>query len=158
MDNPFDQFLDETRASLADLDRALVTLERAPRDRETLSLVLRLVRRIDSACGHQGLPRLARLTSAVAAVPGMPRDGSLVVTPGIVFLLQRAIDRARTILAVLDVAGAEPEGDDTVLIAELDAVVAGCRRAATPPQLIAPRAAIGHRHSTRPARIPTYQS
>ncbi|OYV40157.1 MAG: hypothetical protein B7Z80_05355, partial [Rhodospirillales bacterium 20-64-7] len=56
MDDLLADFLTETNESLAELDVALVTLERAPDDAETLSGVFRLVHTIKGTCGFLGLP------------------------------------------------------------------------------------------------------
>ncbi len=130
MDDLLGEFLAETNESLADLDVALVKLERTPQDGETLSLIFRLVHTIKGTCGFLGLPRLERVAHAAENVLGKVRDGALVVTPDIVGIILRSLDRVRQILATLTATGTEPEGDDKELIAELDAVFEG--RIATP--------------------------
>ncbi len=47
MDDLLSDFLTETNESLAELDVALVTLERTPDDAETLSFIFRLVHTIE---------------------------------------------------------------------------------------------------------------
>ena len=58
MDDLFVEFLAETNDSLAEADQALLKLERIPGDRNTLSLIFRLVHTIKGTCGFLGLPRL----------------------------------------------------------------------------------------------------
>src|SRR5207244_690392 len=53
------------------------------------------------------------------------RDSELEVTPGAVTLILKAIDRIRHILSAMEQTGAEPAGEDSVLIAEINAVASG---------------------------------
>ena len=84
MDDLLADFLTETNESLADLDVALVKLERTPDDQATLSLIFRLVHTIKGTCGFLGLPRLERVAHAAENVLGKVRDGVLTATPDIV--------------------------------------------------------------------------
>ncbi|HBK08354.1 MAG TPA: hybrid sensor histidine kinase/response regulator, partial [Acetobacteraceae bacterium] len=121
MDDLLSDFLTETNESLAELDIALVTLERTPDDAETLSFIFRLVHTIKGTCGFLGLPRLERVAHAGENVLGKLRDRSLAVTPDIVSDVLAAIDQIKAIVAGLSATGAEPAGDDTKLIAALNA-------------------------------------
>jgi len=56
---------------------------------------------------------------------GKFRDGVLEVTPEAVTLILKCIDRIRDLLAELEDTGEEPEGEDSELIAELDAMAEG---------------------------------
>ena len=112
MDDLLADFLTETNESLADLDVALVKLERTPDDSETLSLIFRLVHTIKGTCGFLGLPRLEHVAHAAENVLGKVRDGVLAVTPDMVSLVLTAIDRIKAIVAGLAATGSEPAGDD----------------------------------------------
>ena len=81
MDDLLADFLTETNESLAELDLALVRLERTPDDAPTLSLIFRLVHTIKGTCGFLGLPRLERVAHAAENVLVRVRDGALAVTP-----------------------------------------------------------------------------
>lgn len=50
MDDLISDFLTETNESIADLDVALLKLERTPTDQATLSLIFRLVHTIKGTC------------------------------------------------------------------------------------------------------------
>ncbi len=130
MDDLLSDFLTETNESLAELDVALVTLERTPDDAETLSFIFRLVHTIKGTCGFLGLPRLERVAHAGENVLGKLRDRSLTVTPAIVSDVLAAIDQIKAIVAGLTATGAEPAGDDTALIAALNATASGEQPAA----------------------------
>ena len=139
MDDLLADFLTETNENLAELDLALVTLERTPDDAATLALIFRMVHTIKGTCGFLGLPRLERVAHAGESVLGKVRDGALAVTPDMISLVLTALDRIKAILAGLAATGAEPEGDDAPLVAALEATAAGkpvrAAAAATPPAL-----------------------
>ena len=63
MDDLLADFVTESLESLSELDLALVKLERAPDDQQTLSLIFRLVHTIKGTCGFLGLTRLAASSS-----------------------------------------------------------------------------------------------
>ena len=138
MDDLLADFLTETNESLADLDGALLTLERTPDDAETLSFIFRLVHTIKGTCGFLGLPRLERVAHAGENVLGKLRDHTLAVTPDIVTQVLAGIDRIKAIVAALGATGAEPPGDDADLIAELNLTASGA-------QAPKPAAASAHR-------------
>jgi two-component system chemotaxis sensor kinase CheA len=125
MDDLIADFLTETHEGLAALDAALLKLERVPEDRKTLSEIFRLVHTIKGTCGFLGLSRLEAVAHAAENVLGRYRDGVLSVTPAGVTLVLRALDRIKEIVAGLESKGAEPVGDDSRLIADLDAAASG---------------------------------
>jgi two-component system chemotaxis sensor kinase CheA len=121
MDDLLADFLTETNESLAELDLALVRLERTPDDAQTLSQIFRLVHTIKGTCGFLGLPRLERVAHAAENVLVRVRDGALTVTPDMVSTVLRGIDCIKEILVGLAATGAEPAGDDAALVAALNA-------------------------------------
>ena len=125
MDDLLADFLTETNECLADFDSALVKLEKTPDDADTLGLIFRMVHTIKGTCGFLGLPRLERVAHAGENILGKLRDKTLVVTPDIVTQVLAAIDRIKLIVAGLGETGLEPAGDDTPLIAALNAVANG---------------------------------
>ncbi len=138
MDDLLADFLTETDESLAELDVALVKLERSPGDEATLALIFRMVHTIKGTCGFLGLPRLERVAHAAESVLGRVRDRKLTVTAEIVTQVLEALDRIKAILAGLRADGAEPAGDDAGLIDALDAIAE--RRARRAPPADAPPA------------------
>jgi two-component system chemotaxis sensor kinase CheA len=125
MDDLIADFLTETGEGLAGLDAALLRLERHPDDAQTIGEIFRLIHTIKGTCGFLGLSRLEKVAHAGENVLGRYREGSLAVTSGGVSLILRVVDRVREIMTGLEATGAEPAGDDTALIAELDAVFTG---------------------------------
>ena len=131
MDELLADFLTETNESLAELDVALLKLERTPDDAPTLSLIFRMVHTIKGTCGFLGLPRLERVAHAGENVLGRVRDGLLTVTPDMVSTVLFAIDRIKLIIAGLAATEVEPVGDDSALIAALDAICEGATASAS---------------------------
>ncbi|MBC9179730.1 hybrid sensor histidine kinase/response regulator [Pseudoroseomonas ludipueritiae] len=133
MDDLLADFLTETNEGLATLDVALLTLEKAPDDRPTLSEIFRSVHTIKGTCGFLGLSRLEKVAHAAENVLGKYREGSLKVTPAGITLILSAIDALKGIVAGLEATGSEPQGDDSALIAALDAAWRGGAVAAPEP-------------------------
>jgi two-component system chemotaxis sensor kinase CheA len=125
MDDLIAEFLTETNESLAELDLALVKLERTPDDQATLSLIFRLVHTIKGTCGFLGLPRLERVAHAAENVLGKVRDRELAATALVISAVLASLDRIKFILTGLAATGTEPAGDDSAITAALDAAAAG---------------------------------
>jgi len=140
MDDLLADFLTETNESLAELDAAVLTLERTPDDAGTLSLIFRMVHTIKGTCGFLGLPRLERVAHAGENVLGKLRDGTLSASPDVVSQILTALDRIKAILSGLSQSGAEPAGDDDALIAGLNATASGLAPPAAEPPTAEPPA------------------
>jgi two-component system chemotaxis sensor kinase CheA len=156
MDDLLADFLTETNENLAELDVALVTLERTPNDEATLSFIFRLVHTIKGTCGFLGLPRLERVAHAGENILGKIRDKALTVTPDIVSQVLASLDCIKSIVAHLGATGSEPAGDDADLIATLNATASGQIAASEPEKKAEPEAAAA---STAPlATAPAVQA
>jgi len=125
MDDLLQEFLTETNESLGALDVQLVQFEQNPHDTGTLGNIFRLMHTIKGTCGFLGLPRLESVAHAGENVLGKFRDGQLDVTPAAVSAILGSIDRIRELLGGLENTGEEPAGDDSVLVAELNAMAEG---------------------------------
>src|SRR5690606_8895485 len=125
MDDLLTEFLTETNESLDTVDNELVRLEQNPNDKAVLDNIFRLVHTIKGTCGFLGLPRLESVAHAAENVLGNFRDGKLTVNSELVSLILQALDTIKMILRGLEVTGAEPEGDDDMLIAMLDEAAEG---------------------------------
>ena len=108
MDELLAEFLTEATESLVALDEALLTLERAPGDADTLAVVFRLVHTIKGTCGFLALPKLERAAHAAEELLGTVRDGRCAVTPGLITTLLGQVDHIKLIVAVLRETGSEP--------------------------------------------------
>ena len=100
---------------------------------------------IRGTCGFLGLPRLESVAHAGENILGKFRDGVLPVAPEAVTLILKCIDCIRDLLSDLEENGEEPEGEDTELIAELNAMADGktAPAAAAAPAAPAPAAPAG---------------
>lgn len=125
MDDLLREFLTETNENIATLDVELVNLEQNPNNPGLIDNIFRLVHTIKGTCGFLGLPRLESVAHAGENVLGKFRDGKLVVTPPAVSLILESLDRIKELLAALEATEAEPAGDDSALIAKLDAASEG---------------------------------
>jgi two-component system, chemotaxis family, sensor kinase CheA len=143
MDDLLSEFLTETTESLAVIDVELVKFEQDPQDAAILGNIFRLVHTIKGTCGFLGLPRLESVAHAGENILGKFRDGELPVTPEAVTLILRCIDCIRELLDHLADNGSEPEGADSELIDELNAMAEGRTATsadATPAEEAAPAA------------------
>ncbi|MEM9879530.1 MAG: Hpt domain-containing protein, partial [Pseudomonadota bacterium] len=121
MDDLLSEFLTETNESIDVVDVELVRLEQNPNDKEVLDNIFRLVHTIKGTCGFLGLPRLEGVAHSSENVLGKFRDGELEVTNDAVTLILASLDRIKEIMAGLEQTEAEPDGDDSDLIGQLDA-------------------------------------
>jgi len=80
MDDLLSDFVTETNENLAELDVALVKLERHPTDEATLALIFRMVHTVKGTCGFLGLARLEKVAHAGENVLGKVRDGLMVAS------------------------------------------------------------------------------
>ena len=133
MDDLLNEFLTETAENLSVLDVELVKFEQDPSDDRILGNIFRLVHTIKGTCGFLGLPRLEKVAHAGENVLGKFRDGVLKVTPEAVTLILKCIDRIRYLLGELEASGSEPEGEDSAIIAELNAMAEGRTGTAVAP-------------------------
>jgi two-component system, chemotaxis family, sensor kinase CheA len=132
MDDLLSEFLTETSENLAVIDVELVKFEQDPQDHQILGNIFRLVHTIKGTCGFLGLPRLESVAHAGENILGKFRDGELPVTPEAVTLILKCIDTIRDLLGELEETGEEPEGDDSEIIAEMNAMANGQTAAAQP--------------------------
>ena len=102
MDDLLSEFLTETAENISVLDVELVRLEQEPNNPSLLGNIFRLVHTIKGTCGFLGLPRLESVAHAAENVLGRFREGELHVSPAAVSLILQALDRIKSILAVLD--------------------------------------------------------
>ena len=133
MDDLISEFLSETFDSLDTLDVELVKLEQNPNDPSIIGGIFRVLHTIKGTCGFIGLPRLEKLAHAGENVLSRFRDGELEVTPDGVTLILESLDAIKGLLSLIGELGAEPPGDDSALIARLDAAARGEQRAVATP-------------------------
>ena len=125
MDDLLSEFITETSENLTEIDLQLVEFEKDPSDAAILGNIFRLVHTVKGTCGFLGLPRLESVAHAGENVLDKYRDGALEVTVDGVSLVLKCIDTIRNLVDGLAETGEEAEGDDAVLIAQLNALANG---------------------------------
>lgn len=125
MDDLVQEFLTETTENLNALDADIVKLEQTPDDQDLIGRIFRLVHTVKGTCGFLGLSRLEKVAHHSENIMGRYREGSLKVTQASVSVILESFDRIKLIVAGLAETGTEPPGDDSALIAKLDAIFEG---------------------------------
>ena len=115
MDELLNDFLIETNEHIEAAGELLVTFEREPSNKGTITKIFRLIHTIKGTCGFLGLSRLEQLAHVAEALIGRLRDGA-PATPDTVSAILASVDRVKFILGWLEKTGKEPEGEDTDLI------------------------------------------
>ena len=123
MDELLRDFLTETTEHIEGAETQLIQFERNPTDASLISSIFRLVHTIKGTSSFLGLERLERVGHAAESVMGMLRDG-VPPTKHSVSIILAAIDRIKTIIEEIGQSGSEPPGDDTAIIAALEAYYA----------------------------------
>ena len=132
MDDIVKDFVAEALEAIEALDGKMVTLERDPEDPVLLGDIFRLIHTIKGTSGFLGLMRLQIVAHAAENVLGAFRDGSLSIEAASVSAILDVVDVVRDIVHGIAAEGAEPAGDDSGLIARLDAIFAGGSAASEP--------------------------
>ncbi len=142
MDDLLSEFITETTEAIQEVDSQLVQFEKDPTDKAILGNIFRLVHTVKGTCGFLGLPRLESVAHAGENVLDKFREGALDPNQHAVSLVLRCVDKIRDLVETLAETGAEPDGDDKELIAELNALASGesapAPAAAAPPADAAP--------------------
>src|SRR5580658_6466395 len=111
------EFLIETHENLAQLDVDLVTLEKDPTERETLSRVFRTLHTVKGTAGFLGLMKLQGVAHAAESLLTRLRAGELVFNAEIASALLGVVDAVRSMLAGLEKFENEGDGEYSALIA-----------------------------------------
>ncbi len=123
MEELLNDFLAETADHLEQVGLQIVHFERDPSDKSAIANIFRLVHTIKGTCGFLELARLERVAHAAETLISQVRDQGRAKTAHVTLILT-SIDRIRLILNNLEANGQEPEGDDSALIAALEAAAA----------------------------------
>ncbi|MDA0230935.1 MAG: Hpt domain-containing protein, partial [Proteobacteria bacterium] len=132
MDDLLGEFLAEALEGIEVLDAELVTLEQNPNDPALLGSIFRVLHTLKGTSGFLDLPRLESVAHAGENILGKFRDGELEVTPAAVTLILESIDAIKVLVTAIGEFGTEPQGDDAVLIAKLNAWAEGSGEIAAP--------------------------
>jgi two-component system chemotaxis sensor kinase CheA len=135
-----EEFLAETRESLAGLDQHFVDLETRPGDAGLLNEIFRSVHSIKGGAGFLGLSDLVQVAHGSENVLGKLRSGELAVSAEIIDIVLESVDTIKAILGRLageDVAAPDVPGT----VQKLDLMLQFARETASPaPAPAAPAA------------------
>jgi two-component system, chemotaxis family, sensor kinase CheA len=112
-------FLAESYENLDRLDRDLVSLEKDPRNRESLAGVFRTIHTIKGTCGFLGFGKLEKVAHSGENLLSLLRDGRLILTPEITTVLLGMVDAIRQILSEIKTSGQEGNADYSDLLERL---------------------------------------
>ncbi|WP_327008650.1 Hpt domain-containing protein [Dactylosporangium sp. NBC_01737] len=135
------EFLVESHENLDQLDRDLVALEAAPGSRELLSSIFRTIHTIKGTSGFLAFNRLEKVTHVGESLLSRLRDGAQGMTPSTTDALLRMVDTVRGLLSEIEEHGQELEGDDTGVIAAVNACITDGSTPTPAPRTPAPAAA-----------------
>jgi two-component system chemotaxis sensor kinase CheA len=116
-------FVAETVEALAALDNDLLQLETGGDDPDLVPRIFRAVHTIKGTCGFLGLTRLRQVAHAAENVLDAIRKERLAADAEVVTAILCAIDALKIIVDTLQATGSEGEGDDSPLVARLDALL-----------------------------------
>ncbi len=119
------EFLIETHENLAELDRDLVTLEKDPRERETIARVFRTLHTVKGTAGFLGLEKLQAVAHAAESLLSKLRDGALVFNQEIASAMLAVVDAVRKMLEVVEASETDGDGDYSALIQTLERLQIG---------------------------------
>jgi two-component system, chemotaxis family, sensor kinase CheA len=119
MDDLREEFIAETRETLAILAEQLVQWEKTPSDHGLVDSVFRFVHTVKGSCGFLELPRLSRLSHAAEEVLSAARDGALSPSTGLVTAVLAIIDRISELTDALESGAAVLDNDGMLIDAML---------------------------------------
>jgi two-component system, chemotaxis family, sensor kinase CheA len=143
------EFLIESHENLAQLDLDLVSLEKDPREAETLARVFRTLHTVKGTAGFLGLQRLQAVSHAAENLLSRLRDGALIFNPTIASALLAVVDAIRKMLASVEARETDGDEDFTALIENLERLRSGgaapVPAVSTPPAPVPAAAVTGPR-------------
>jgi two-component system chemotaxis sensor kinase CheA len=122
MDELTREFLIESQEGLDRMERCLTELEIRPHDAALLGDIFRSVHTIKGTTGFLGFKRLEKLAHSGENLLGLLREGKLEANRPLITGLLHLLDGLRSILRLIETEAGEGSGDDTRLIAELEAL------------------------------------
>jgi len=150
MDDLLQEFIAETRDTLAAIAGEIVAWEAAPGDRARLDSIFRFVHTVKGSCGFLDLPRLERLSHAAEDALAAVRANTRAPDAALVSAVLGVIDRIGELTDAIEAGESLPDEDDRRLIAALSPDAARSR----PPASAAMAGGPGPRGVARTIRLP----
>jgi len=120
MDELTREFLIESQEGLDRMERCLTDLEERPQDAGLIGDIFRSVHTIKGTTGFLGFKRLEMLAHAGENLLGLLRENKLTADRPLITGLLHLLDGLRSILKTIEAQDAEGDGDDSVLIGQLE--------------------------------------
>jgi two-component system chemotaxis sensor kinase CheA len=139
-DKIVDEFLVDSYEGLDRLDRDLVEIETATGSSAALVRAFRTLHTIKGTCSFFGFRRLERIAHAGESLLARLRAGELAPGPAVTRVLLEVADTVRGILSSIEATRAEAAGDDSAIVARIEALLAGAAPARKPERKAAPAA------------------
>jgi two-component system chemotaxis sensor kinase CheA len=114
------EFLIESQKGLDRMERCLTDLEERPQDAGLIGDIFRSVHTIKGTTGFLGFKRLEKLAHAGENLLGLLREGKVAADRPVITGLLHLLDGLRSILKTIETEDTEGEGEDAVLIAQLE--------------------------------------
>jgi two-component system, chemotaxis family, sensor kinase CheA len=129
MTNPYDKaFKDEITELLADLEGALLDLEKNPNDPELIGRIFRAMHTIKGTSGMFGYGEISALTHDIESVYDQLRNGNLQVTGHLVSLTLSACDQIRQMVDTHGQEGVDRE-QATSIVNSFQSILESCSAA-----------------------------
>ena len=119
MDDLLQEFIAETRETLAALAGEIVAWEADPADRARLDAIFRFVHTVKGSCGFLDLPRLARLSHAAEDVLAAVRSGERAPDTALVNAILAIVDRIGELVEAIDAGVALDDSSEELLLLAL---------------------------------------
>lgn len=113
------EFLEESKENLAQLDPKLAELEARPDDEELVVSAFRTIHTIKGACGFLGFSTLEGITVQAECLLGQVRDGKRKLTAEHLSLVHETVDATRAVLSTIEESGKEGPAHYEDLVARL---------------------------------------
>lgn len=116
------EFILEAREILDLLDAEFIRLEQSPDDKKLIGNIFRALHTLKGSSGFFAFKRLEKISHAGESLLGKIRDGQITLNPENIDRLLDTVDVLRIIIEGVEKNHAEPNGNDQVLIDQLNAL------------------------------------
>ncbi len=124
-DQFLEEFLLEAEEIFDQLDQSFVQLEKNPEDKKLVGNIFRAMHTLKGSSGFFAFKRIEKVAHAGESLLGKIREGTRVLDESATNVLLQTMDRLREIVKGIETTSAEPQGDDSQLVADLKTLMDG---------------------------------
>jgi two-component system chemotaxis sensor kinase CheA len=124
-DQFLEEFLLEAEEIFDQLDQSFVQLEKTPEDKKLVGNIFRAMHTLKGSSGFFAFKRIEKVAHAGESLLGKIREGTRVLDESATNVLLQTMDRLREIVKGIETTSAEPQGDDSQLVADLKTLMDG---------------------------------